>query len=473
MAERTNQPPIYFTSLELKNVRCFGDHQTLDLTDDEGRLAQWTLLLGDNGVGKTTLLQCLAWMRPVPASNSPENDQPDTVEPALDSEQNEVWNSLLRRQDEVQLELEAALSVGQTLGKPQKSGAQKNIETGVQMSGKDGVLQKRELIPSTGPFPDLLNMTLGDLTKRELIPLFVYWADRSMGIKNLENHSLSDPLASLSSCSTELYDAEEILLNFHYRAAISEEHREQQNKKRLQQVKQVLADVLPDIQDEADIRILGPKVLGHPDEPSGVRFITPYGLVPLSGLSLGYQTTLAWTVDLASRLYERYPDSPNPLSEPAIVLIDEIDLHLHPRWQRKIMDDLTHHFPKTQFIATAHSPLMVQAATNANLAVLNQNDSQVVIQNRPQFVKAWRVDQILASGLFDIPARSKEIECLIADRDRLLAKGGTLDTSEEKCLKELDKKLENLPTAEIQEDQADMDLIRRMAAKLREQFPDS
>ena len=136
------------------------------------------------------------------------------------------------------------------------------------------------------------------------------------------------------------------------------------------------------------------------------------------------------------------------------------------------MDDLTHHFPKTQFIATAHSPLMVQAATNANLAVLNQNDSQVVIQNRPQFVKAWRVDQILASGLFDIPARSKEIECLIADRDKLLAKG-TLDTSEEKCLKELDKKLENLPTAEVQEDQADMDLIRRMAAKLREQFPDS
>ena len=76
MAKSPNQPPIYFTSLELENVRCFGERQILDLTDNEGKLAQWTILLGDNGVGKTTLLQCLAWMRPVPASKSPEDDDP-------------------------------------------------------------------------------------------------------------------------------------------------------------------------------------------------------------------------------------------------------------------------------------------------------------------------------------------------------------------------------------------------------------
>ena len=465
MDESLNQRsiPIYFTSLELKNVRCFGERQILDLTDDEGRLTQWTLLLGDNGVGKTTLLQCLAWMRPVPASNSPENNQPDTVEPALDSEQNEVWNSLLRRQDEVQLELKAALSVGQTLGKPQKSGGQKNIETSVQMSGKDGVLQERELLPSTGPFPDLLNMALSDL------PIFVYWADRSMGIKNLENHSLSDPLASLSSGSTELYDAEAILLNLDYRAAKTSTAR---NRKRLQQVKRVLAEILPDIQDEKDIDILGPKVLGHPEERSGIQFKTPYGTIPLAGLSLGYQTTLAWTIDLASRLYERYPNSPNPLAQPAIVLIDEIDLHLHPRWQRQIMDDLTHHFPKTQFIATAHSPLMVQAAANANLAVLQQQGGQVVIENQPRFVKAWRADQILTSDLFGVPTRSESIERLIAERHALLDKT-SWSPSEEKRLKVLDKELDSLPTAEDPEDQAAMDLIRRMATKLREQFPES
>ncbi len=465
MAESANQPPIYFTSLELKNVRCFGERQTLEFTDDEGRLAQWTLLLGDNGVGKTTLLQCLGWMRPVPAFEPPkENDpdtkekDPDTIEPALDYQENPVLDSLLRLEAKVQLDLKATLSVGQGLGMRQRRGVQR-IKTNVRMVGEDGKLQKR--VPTKNRFPNRLDMTLLNF------PIFAYDAARYMGSSNLDNADLSDPLASLFSGSTELYDAEEILLDLDYLAAKSGKPRDEE---RLQRIKQILAAILPDIQD---IEILGPKVLGYPDEPSGVRFRTPYGPVPLSGLSLGYQTTLAWTIDLASRLYERYPDSLNPLSEAAIVLIDEIDLHLHPRWQLQIMDHLTHYFPKTQFIATAHSPLVVQAAANANLAVLNRIDGQVVIQNRPQFVKAWRVDQILTSDLFDIPARSKEIESLIADRHRLLAKGTALDASEEKCLKELDKKLENLPTAEIQEDQADMDLIRRMAAKLREQFPES
>ena len=74
------QPAVYFSSLELANVRCFGKRQVLELTDDEGRPAQWTLLLGDNGVGKTTLLQCLAWMRPVPAGTEKEG-APKNIEP--------------------------------------------------------------------------------------------------------------------------------------------------------------------------------------------------------------------------------------------------------------------------------------------------------------------------------------------------------------------------------------------------------
>ena len=63
MNDHKNQVPIYFKSLELENVRCFAQRQRLDLTDEHGKPVQWILILGDNGVGKTTLLQCLAWMR--------------------------------------------------------------------------------------------------------------------------------------------------------------------------------------------------------------------------------------------------------------------------------------------------------------------------------------------------------------------------------------------------------------------------
>src|SRR5215208_3433494 len=57
--------PAYFLSLTVENVRCFGPKQTLDLSDGKGRPAQWTIILGDNGVGKTTLLQCLSMLLPV------------------------------------------------------------------------------------------------------------------------------------------------------------------------------------------------------------------------------------------------------------------------------------------------------------------------------------------------------------------------------------------------------------------------
>src|SRR5579884_4217068 len=59
----TNGPPaprgVYFLSLSLENTRCFGPKQALDLSDGKGKPAQWTILLGDNGTGKTTVLQAL------------------------------------------------------------------------------------------------------------------------------------------------------------------------------------------------------------------------------------------------------------------------------------------------------------------------------------------------------------------------------------------------------------------------------
>ena len=94
MSDSEVRPAIYFNSIELENVRCFGELQRLDLSDESGNPVQWTLILGDNGVGKTTLLQCLAWMRPVlsPLGHSEKNEVQDgrksefRTEPALNGE---------------------------------------------------------------------------------------------------------------------------------------------------------------------------------------------------------------------------------------------------------------------------------------------------------------------------------------------------------------------------------------------------
>ncbi|MCP4699427.1 MAG: AAA family ATPase, partial [Gammaproteobacteria bacterium] len=52
--------PVYFLNLIVENMRCFGERQVLNLSDSAGKPAQWTVILGDNGTGKTTLLKCLA-----------------------------------------------------------------------------------------------------------------------------------------------------------------------------------------------------------------------------------------------------------------------------------------------------------------------------------------------------------------------------------------------------------------------------
>ena len=70
---KSNNRPTYFTKLELENIRSFGGLQCLDLLDEQDRPARWTVILGDNGVGKTTLLQCLTRMRPV-FNEAPDED---------------------------------------------------------------------------------------------------------------------------------------------------------------------------------------------------------------------------------------------------------------------------------------------------------------------------------------------------------------------------------------------------------------
>ena len=457
--------PVYITSLELENVRCFGNRQVLSLGDEKNNPTQWNIILGDNGVGKTTLLQCLAWMRPVPADPTKKSVEPalttgKSVEPALTGEENTALESLIRIGDNVSVCLTAKFSIGASLDSSFNEANSTVVNTEFKMQGKNGHLEKTE--------PSIFDIDQLSVKPPNDISIFCYGAARRPGTVKSEKSEILDPIVSLFDNEAALYDAEDILIKLHHRAAIG---KREGDKRRLLQVKQVIADILPDISVADDIEILGPTVIGDPDEPSGVRFNTPYGSVPLSALSLGYQTTLTWVLDLALQLYGRYPDHSDPLSGPGIVLIDNIDLHLHPLWQRHLMEDLSGWFKAIQFVATAHSPLIVQAAENASVAVLQEISGEVVISTHPGSVKDWRADQILASDLFDVPARSAIVEKLRKERDALLDK---LDRNEEQQdrLGVLEERLNALPTGESIADQEAMALIRSVAEELKDEVTD-
>ena len=439
------QNSIYFLDLQITNTRCFTETQTLRLAASgapDARPAPWTLLVGDNGVGKSTLLQCLAWMRPTPYyPHGP--DTPHGIQPWLHDQDPPTLVTLLR-DGARRTELRATMVEAPDL----RSRPSSTINTGIELRAENNQFQGARLIENAN-------------TSRTTADPFVitYAANRHMGRQNADASSESEPVDLLQTDRTELVDAADVLSQLEYSAL----KRNPRSQACLNSMKRALTKILPFVDAATDIDIL------DPEEPAGgLQFRTHNGNVPLHGLSLGHRTVTAWIVDLAWKLVRRYRQSEKPLEEPAVVLIDEIDLHVHPLWQRTIMRQFSEHFPNVQFVATTHSPLMITSLSDVNVAVLRQTDAadHVVIENDPQVVEGWRFDQILVN-LFGLEtARSARIEALMKERETLLEKVPVTAQDTEQ-LRKISAELSALPTAERPEDLEAMRIIRRAATEMQ------
>ncbi|HZK94176.1 MAG TPA: AAA family ATPase [Prolixibacteraceae bacterium] len=92
-------------------------------------------------------------------------------------------------------------------------------------------------------------------------------------------------------------------------------------------------------------------------------------------LSDGERGVLSMVLDIARRLSQANPTLPNPLADgTAIVLIDELDLHLHPKWQRTIVENLTRTFPNCQFIASTHSPQIIPSVDPERIQLIRNGE---------------------------------------------------------------------------------------------------
>ena len=307
-------------------------------------------IIAENGVGKTTLLQCLARMFPFLAfkkgekektrknQSKPPKDQGESkyVEAELHQHDNEEIERFFRLGSQVVTKLTASISTftpsphnGPLKKKKLTFAAEFNSEKGVTLSQE--YEQERFSLPRPGP------LVIG------------YGAARHIGHANRARIMAQEPTASLFRDSMDLYDAEDILADLRFAALDSRARAEAgfqgptKDERRLTSVLEAIAALLPDDKfKSSDIDIKGPKVPGRKESETGVQISMDGTVIPLRDLSIGYQTMLAWTVDLAWRLYGWYPLENDPMRMPAVVLIDEVDLHLHPRWQRQLR-----HWPRS------------------------------------------------------------------------------------------------------------------------------
>ncbi|RFZ94132.1 hypothetical protein D0C36_00820 [Mucilaginibacter conchicola] len=460
-----NTTSIYIKSLEIKNLRTFGD-VVLEFEKPDGTLPRWTLILGDNGIGKSSLLQCIAWMKPdLPDQNDDlgQNIKKSAIEPTINFEENETLERLVRKGINVEKEhtfIKGIFLGGHKLpGKKLPKGApwcysSMKIELGADHKLKD-VHHK-------------FDTNSDDLFLTNEVFIFAYSASRVLGKANLNEAYMKDTITSFLTDSTVLYDAEEVLHTINYAAFGADENEKEKYQKYLSSVKQAFKSILPDIQAETDIEITTPKLVKNQIKQGEILITTRHGKkIAFKDFSLGYKTVMSWIVDLSWRLFNEFPKSKDPFKEPAICIVDEVDLHLHPKWQRDIIQNLSEHFPNIQFIATAHSPLMVQAALRENYAVLRLGQSGVDILNEPKGIDGWRVDQILTSEFFDLKtSRGIEYEEMLRRQQELnRIKKPTKAQREE--LDELTQKMTEFPIGENPEEIENRKLISEVVEKIK------
>lgn len=142
------------------------------------------------------------------------------------------------------------------------------------------------------------------------------------------------------------------------------------------------------------------------------------GLI-INQLSDGEKCTLAMVGDLARRLATANPGLDDPLQGRGVVLIDEVDLHMHPTWQRRVVPALAETFPNCQFILSTHSPQVVSEVRSESIWMISLDAPAL----HPDGAYGLDSNRIL-EDIMDVPERPQEI------KERIDVLFGTIDSGE-------------------------------------------
>ena len=130
------------------------------------------------------------------------------------------------------------------------------------------------------------------------------------------------------------------------------------------------------------------------------KFDTADGTMPLNTLSQGTQSIIQWLAHLLIG-YAEYYDYPQQLKDqPGILIVDEIDLHLHPSWQTRVIPTLVDNYPNLQIFCSTHSPLMLAGLNEGQVQLLRRGQSgEVTVSTNDVDIVGWSADEILRNFL--------------------------------------------------------------------------
>ena len=376
---------MYISKLSLKNIRGFKDLQ-FDFSRGDNTYAGWTVFTGDNGSGKSTLLKAIA----IGLTGK------ETARALQPSFHRWIRDGSGDEEASIQLEIVRCPADDSISGSGQKPPAHFPVKLTLENGGKDTILQI--VTPHGQPQKySTPQRTIWSLDSRGWFSCGYGPFRRAFGASSEAMRQMVAPtterFVTMFQEAASLAEVNEWLLRLSHRAL------EQKNSEKLQL--NLLMEILRDS--------LIPNLMSVERVDSDGLWLKDRNGVELAWeeMSDGYRSALALLADILRHLISAYgmdsltgknSDGTLYIKRSGVVLIDEVDAHLHPEWQREIGFWLKRHFPYIQFLVTTHSPIICQAADKNGLFVLpspgsdekpsalSQEDYEKVIASRPDTI---------------------------------------------------------------------------------------
>jgi predicted ATP-binding protein involved in virulence/nucleoside phosphorylase len=341
---------LIVSRVEIHNIRCF-QHIIIDL-DCNKQHHYWTMILGDNAVGKSTFLKSIA------LGLCNESDAIALIK--------EMPGDFLRKGAE-----KGSIIIHLREDKQSQHPQEYSITTRIIKNVEDETeIVRQETTPAENfPWADIF--------------VCGYGANRSTQAYNsYEQYKVIDAVKSLFDPQAFLQNPEVVLL------------------RQDPAVRAILEEKLQSI-----LMLDTPEYKIHYTK-RGLELDGSWGRMPVQVLSDGYRSTTQWVLDFIGWLIiaERLIGNPDI---GGILIIDEIEQHLHPRWQRYIVQRLRQQFPKTQIIASTHTPLVAAGIADVDRSMLlkldrnDENEITVQIIDK-ELIAGKRADQVLTSEAFGL-----------------------------------------------------------------------
>jgi len=367
---------MFLKHLRIQNLRSL-ENIEIDFTDIQGN-RKWTLIAGENGTGKSSILKAIA------LALSGSNAFPKLAD-GMDT-----WI----RNGESSAKIEITITT--------KTGKERDISLVLK---RDSNL--REFLHSNNEGLSKIDDAIEKADQNYFIAAYGpyrYSVSKNENVMSSSNSSSprADSVRSLFNKVTPLNSLTDWAVNQHY----------VDGEEGLEVVREAVSKLLPDI-----------SLVEVDKKRKELIFETVDGMVSFNQLSDGYQNMATWIGDLLSRITSAFSHYENPLHARGLILIDEIDAHLHPGWRRRLRDFIDKTLPNFQLVATTHSAMTLQQSAEDEVFLLSRNTNNRVELNSfpgdPSKLRLYQINDlafnIRSSNSFEYEQKRELLETELLD----------------------------------------------------------